>query len=269
MTWLGLANKAKDAPPTKDVQWEQELHQLVKLQKICASTNPEKKSELPFVYQIFTRLLHNAARGGRRDSNNSTTTHPPSRNAALLSKLFSEQRNREAFLCRSFLFERARGLVHRFQEPPRPEHQMSARLHSLYGMPVLKCGRTRASRMYPFACSKVYDLRQYTADTRWGPFRTDGSDRVDWEKVEAILLVLRSNIHSKGLDGFPVFANFWNTPFAGSWPGSYLPVPLNREIAPLDMEDPYGVSGTWLRVRLSLQTYTTNYPLIYTLVRGV
>ncbi len=126
---------------------------------------------------------------------------------------------------------------------------MAAKLHCLYGMAILKCVRTRSSRMYPFACSKVYDLRQYTDKTRWGPFMNDDSDRIDWEKVEAILLVLRSNIRSKGLDGFPVFANFWSTPFAGTWPNSYVPMPLYRELGSLDMDDPYGVSGTWIRVR--------------------
>jgi len=139
---------------------------------------------------------------------------------------------------------------------------MSAHLHALYGMPVLRAGRTRSGRLYPFACSKVYDLRQYTPLTRWGPFMNDGSERVDWEKVEAILLVLRSNIRSKGLDGFPIFANFWDRPFAGSWPGSYLPMSRTgwaagsggsskepEDVGGLDAEDPYGISGTWLRVR--------------------
>ncbi|EON97395.1 putative f-box domain-containing protein [Phaeoacremonium minimum UCRPA7] len=102
--------------------------------------------------------------------------------------------------------------------------------------------------MYPFACSKVYDIREYTDNTKWGPFMDDDTDRVDWEKVEAIMIVLRANIQNKGLDNFPIFTNFWNTPFPGTWPNSYIPMPLNREITPLETGDPYDVSGTWLRV---------------------
>lgn len=194
----------------------------------------------------MTRLLRNSARGGSRSTH--SVTYPQSRNAEFLDGLFADAENRDAFMCRSFIFERARGKTNHFQDPPRPEHQQSAKLHSLYGMPVLRCGRLRSSRMYPFACSKVYDLRQYTMRSRWGPFMADGSDRVDWEKVEAVLLVLRNNIRNKELDKFPIFANFWNKPFAGSWPESYLPMPINREIAPVEIRDPYDVSGTWLRV---------------------
>ena len=76
----------------------------------------------------------------------------------------------------------------------------------------------------------------------------DDTDRDDWEKVEAIMIVLRANIQNKGLDNFPIFTNFWNTPFPGTWPNSYIPMPLNREITPLETGDPYDVSGTWLRV---------------------
>jgi hypothetical protein len=120
--------------------------------------------------------------------------------------------------------------------------------------------------MYPFACSKVYDLRQYTAATRWGPFMNDGSLRVDWEKVEAILLVLRSNILNKNLDTFPIFANFWNTPFAGPWEGSYIPwpPPEERGVSELERRDPYDVSGTWLRVVCFLDYndfFSYNFPI--------
>lgn len=221
-----------------------------------------QKGELPFVCTTVTRLLQHATQVPRNGGGSTqrdrggirSVTYPASRNAALLTELFSHDDMRDAFLCRSFLFERARGHTKRSRDPPCEEHQQSAKLHSLYGMPLLKHGRTRSSSMYPYACSKVYDLREYTSDTRWGPFMGDGSERIDWEKVEAILLVLRSNIKSKGLDTFPIFANFWNTPFAGSWPGSYLPWPADRERAPLEAEDPYDVSGTWLRVVCSLGT---------------
>lgn len=48
---------------------------------------------------------------------------------------------------------------------------MSAKLHCLYGDMTLECARTRTRglRVYPYACSKVYDLREFTPRTRWGP----------------------------------------------------------------------------------------------------
>lgn len=206
-----------------------------------------QKSELAFVYNTTTRLLSRSARSLERSSR--SVTHAASRNASLLADIFADEPNRSAFLSRSFIFERARGETKNFSSPPKAEHQMSAHLHCLYG-PQLKHGRTRSSRMYPFACSKVYDLREYTENTRWGPFMNDGSLRVDWEKVEAILLVLRSNIKNKSLDSFSIFAHFWDKPFAGPWEGSYIPWPplTERKQSELERRDPYDVTGTWLRV---------------------
>lgn len=203
---------------------------------------------MAFVYNTITRLLSRSARCPERSTR--SVTHAASRNASLLGEFFADEHNRAAFLSRSFIFERARGETKNFSSPPKAEHQMSAKLHCLYGMPLLKHGRTRSSRMYPFACSKVYDLREYTENTRWGPFMNDGSLRVDWEKVEAILLVLRSNIKNKSLDSFSIFAHFWDKPFAGPWEGSYVPWPpaAERKQSELERRDPYDVSGTWLRV---------------------
>lgn len=85
----------------------------------------------------------------------------------------------------------------------------------------------------------------------WGPFLANGSGMVDWEKVEAILLVLRANIKRKGLDGLGVFGTVWNSPFPGTWPGSYCPWPVKGgedERSELDKQDPYDVTGTYLRV---------------------
>lgn len=233
---------------------------------LCA----QQKSELAFVYDTTTRLLSRSARSLERPTR--SVTSAPSRNADLLGDFFADETNRSAFLSRSFIFERARGETKNFSDPPRPEHQMSAHLHCLYGMPLLKHGRTRSSRMYPFACSKVYDLREYTHDTRWGPFMGDGSLRVDWEKVEAILLVLRSNIKNKSLDSFSIFAHFWDRPFAGPWEGSYIPWPPAAEReewererqSELGRQDPYDVSGTWLRVVCFLDYndfFSYNFPL--------
>uniref|UniRef100_L2FU06 F-box domain-containing protein n=1 Tax=Colletotrichum fructicola (strain Nara gc5) TaxID=1213859 RepID=L2FU06_COLFN len=242
-TLQGRLSECADA----ELDWEKEIHDYVRLSLLCTSSNvDEKTDQLPFVYDTVNRFLKNASSTG--EAQNEAGTHAASRNAAFLARAFREEPARLAFLCRSFIFERARSEVRpiRIPEKPKEEHQQSAKLHCLYGRPILNCGRTRSSRVYPYACSKVYDLRQYTPRTKWGPFMDDDTDRVDWEKVEAILIVLGSNIRSQNLTA-KVFSNLWERPFVGSWAGSYVPAP-NRGIQDLDLKDPYGVAGTWLRV---------------------
>lgn len=174
-------------------------------------------------------------------------------NATFLRTLFEEPSNCEAFLERSQLFERVK---YHHQHPrrmdalPEKTHQQSAKLHCLYGQPILKIGRLRSTRMYPYACSKVYDLRQHTALTKWGPFLNDGTDRVDWEKVEAIIICLGYNIATKSVSSKP-FLGLWGTPFRGSWSNSY-PTSPNPNATPLELKDPYGITGTWYRVRAFL-----------------
>ena len=116
---------------------------------------------------------------------------------------------------------------------------------------------------HTYARSKVYDLRQYTEATLWGPFRDDGTQRVDWEKVEAIMIVLGFNLRkfTERSDGrFPMI---WDEPFVGATPNSYIaPPPATGPTEKLDSDlikirelalnlnalDPYGVTGTWMRV---------------------
>ncbi|KAI1461550.1 hypothetical protein F4805DRAFT_453436 [Annulohypoxylon moriforme] len=241
-----------DNPSKSDIDWEQALKNAVRLQVICRQEDAHnKKHELPFVYDTVKALLENAATDTERVRQ---TTHPASRNAKLLSSIFKDETNQSAFLCRSYIYERARQ-EHRSgsYSEPQPDHQKSAHLHCLYGVPMLYAHpeaqhRTRHSKMSPYACSKVYDLRQYTENTKWGPFFDDTTDRVDWEKVEAIMIVIGSNLRKLGLTKFPVCKNFWELPFAGTWPGSYKALPVAHEPEPLDLRDPYGITGTWLRV---------------------
>ena len=203
----------------------------------------------------MTRLLKKASSAGY--TVNYSNTHFASRNASLLKKLFRDDINREAFLQQSFLFERVRNEhfrpVRHFKVP-RADHQMSAKLHCLYGRPILQIGRLRSERTYPFACSKVYDLRQYTELTEWGPFMNDNTDRVDWEKMEAILIVLGHNISSSRFVS-KIFSDIWDSPFSGSWPSSFSSSPKmedslseDRDLS-LEERDPYGVTGLWYRVR--------------------
>ncbi|RYO77957.1 hypothetical protein DL764_010161 [Monosporascus ibericus] len=244
-----------DTPPnSRELDWERAIRDLVRLQVVCRRTSVhDKKNELSFVYDTVTRLLMNASSEG--DPASPVTVHQVSRNAELLSSIFKEETNQAAFLCRSFIYQRARAeLKYRiFSSPPLDDHQKSAHLHCLYSVPMLyahpESHRTRSSKMSPFACSKVYDLRQYTEDSMWGPFMDDGSGDVDWEKMEAIMIVLGANLKQFGLNKFPICKTVWDRPFPGVWRGGYRPLSTSdREPEPLELQDPYGVSGTWLRV---------------------
>lgn len=158
-----------------------------------------------------------------------------------------------SLLCASTLYERAR------KGNKRPigttvEHQLSAKLHCYYGVPVEYLNRAMYRPVYPYAASKVYDLREYKEKTFWGPFVDDGSQYVDWEKVEAIMLVLSHNlqIFSDRTNG--TFEPIWIDPFAGATPDSYIAPPLTASESLLsdpDFEDPYNVTGNWMRVSSS------------------
>lgn len=170
-------------------------------------------------------------------------------NIALLSGLTEDERNREFLFCNSELFQRSRGTN---CAEPSLERQLSAKLHCLYGVPIESTGRTRSSRTYPYACSKVYDLRNYTHNTIWGPYLDDGSLYVDWEKMEAIMVVIGHNLRTlseRTRNG--IYESIWSKPFTGVVPGSYvsLSVPKVEEGTPLlEAMDPFGVTGTYMRV---------------------
>lgn len=129
-----------------------------------------QEKHLRFVYETTTRLLsHSASQGGRPRL---SVSYLASRNTHVLRECFASPTAIEPFLCRSFLFQRAKAPTREFpfpKQPPSEERQMSAKLHCLYGDMVLNWSRTRASRTYPFAASKVYDIRECTPRTRWGP----------------------------------------------------------------------------------------------------
>ncbi|KAK4196835.1 hypothetical protein QBC40DRAFT_182549 [Triangularia verruculosa] len=186
-------------------------------------------------------------------------------------------------------------------EEERERRQMSAHLHCLLGIPDLLREVTSGSslktmslheRAYATACAKVYDIREYDrVETGWGPFYTlkvEGDEepglRVDWEKAEAIMIVLGTNLRAKGLAFFDAVEHVWGKRFGGCWEGSYIPwVPENvlakledkkleqeeeedeeerekrLELEDLARRDPYGVSGTWLRVVCFLETDYTDF----------
>ncbi|KAM0325480.1 hypothetical protein ACHAQA_007467 [Verticillium albo-atrum] len=237
-----------DTPKEQDLDWEGLLHDIVRLHRTCTRlASVPNDAVLPFVHDTVVKLLRLASPAGGPAAS-IAPTYAASRNATLVARMFRDEPARTAFLTRSALFQRAR------HQPAldRTLSRASARLHCLYGRAVLNCGRTRSGRMHPYACAKVYDLRQHTAGTFWGPFLEDGSGRVDWERVEAVMVVLGANMRQARAGG-SVWGG-WDVPFAGSWPGSWFgdygwrSGQPSEGLSSVALEDPYGVSGTWLRV---------------------
>lgn len=282
-----------DTPPTKsrhdEPNWGEELHRSLRLEKILKSEDRRfKRDNFEFVADQIMEWLKTA----HPDSDNS-------RNVELLTAYFAETTNRDVFLNSSSLFRTA-GTNDQAAAPTEALQQASAKLHCLHGKPVdpvptTHCsshysispffnirnhihieiessdspsantrGQTRGLPAHAVARSRVYDLRQYTHGTLWGPFKDDGTQTVDWEKVEAIMLVLGFNLNKFTDRSSGRFERVWKTPFLGATPGSYISPPptksprkedwdeemtILKELAPsIDSLDPYGVSGTWMRV---------------------
>ncbi|KAK0259756.1 hypothetical protein LTS09_005598 [Friedmanniomyces endolithicus] len=256
--------------------WERQMQDLTKLEKLLESENKlTKLDSLGFVAEQINRLLETAHRKTESSSN-----------LPLLIEHFHDTTNIDAFLCSSTLFDRA---GNENQQPAKTEQlrQSSAKLHCLFGVPIYvvpnrltyayqrpdlslspsSCTRLQMRPLptHTYARSKVYDLRQYTEHTLWGPFTDDGTQRVDWEKVEAVMVVLGFNLNKFTERSDGRWPCIWDKPFIGASPNSYASQPVIagpsrdpddedkmfkiRELAlALDAQDPYGVTGTWMRV---------------------
>ncbi|PPJ56550.1 hypothetical protein CBER1_03947 [Cercospora berteroae] len=261
--------------------WEDLVHRRVKLEKLLDTDDRDvKRQNLDYIAREINSLVETADKDQEE-----------SKNVQLLSDSFMLTDNIDTLLCGSSLFAPGRaGDSDQIQAETPELRQASAKLHCLYGVPVdtvpsrssfysmirhhraglalspSLCTRSQVSSRstHQFARSKVYDLREYTDETLWGPFRRDGSHRVDWEKVEAVMIVLGFNLRrfTDRSDGrFPLI---WKHPFVGATPGSYKSPPriappekkdfdedagVIRDLAlSLDAMDPYGVTGSWMRV---------------------
>ena len=181
----------------------------------------------------------------------STAESINSKNATLLTKLFNERTNKEAFFCQSTLWCRAKFS----QWPPYmttfEERQASAHLHCLYGVPIVEPDRSSFSLPHPYACSIVYDLRNYTDDNFWGPFLENGTATVDWERLEAIMVDLAHNLKNFTESIGFMFKSLWTVPFNGVSPDSFRSTPLpgsSLPSPPANALDPYNVTGSYMRV---------------------
>ena len=108
--------------------------------------------------------------------------------------------------------------------PPRSleEREASAKLHVHLGAPVISLSKSTHARIYPFAASVVYDLRNFTSQTLWGPFKADGEATVDWEKMEAIMIVLHKNVREFAVSLDCGLRPLWNYFWDGSTPDSFV-----------------------------------------------
>lgn len=213
----------------------------MRCQKILQSSDVEvKRSHFDFVASTVEVLLKSSAE-----------TPQSSLNVAHLISLFTSQTSVDAILCSSSLFSRA-GTGKQVPASTEALRQLSAKLHCYYGVPVDPVGR-RSFSTHPYARSYVYDLRNYTDKTEWGPFRDDGSMRVDWEMVEAIMIVLGYNARVFGeRTGGRFTPGVWNEPFSGIGRSglsvSCLSTLPNEPDIPLELKDPYSISGAWMRI---------------------
>ncbi|KAL8947210.1 MAG: hypothetical protein Q9222_006488 [Ikaeria aurantiellina] len=92
--------------------------------------------------------------------------------------------------------------------------------------------------------------------TLWGPFQADGSHKVDWEKVEAVFMILAYNVKlfaDKYVEHKSVLLPPWDEPFTGvtpySWPRASKFSDIKRPLPlPLHLQDPYNLTGVWMRI---------------------
>lgn len=185
----------------------------------------------------------------------SATTGPFSRNIQFLKTRFEDPMNTDAFFFGSDIALRAE------KRPERnlADRKLSAKMHCLRGRPTLPPS-DRVANLRPFARSVVYDLRRYTRGTFWGPYIDDSSATVDWEKMEAIMVLLAVNMENLAANTHAphVFEPGWKTLFEGAVPGSYTAIlsmtPGSESPHPsLSMKhDPYNITGTWMRVSCTI-----------------
>jgi len=181
--------------------------------------------------------------------NTASKTRGDSLNMQKLRTWFESHKNVDGLMRRSSLYSRA-GTSAQIPADNEEDQQLSAKLHCLYGIPGTILGR-RSMSTHPYARSKVYDLRNYTDKTEWGPFRDDGSLRVDWEMLESIMIVLAFNSSMCCRMNMRRFQPRWLEPFEGvvkeSARSRFESLPMELDL-PLEMKDPYNISGVWSRV---------------------
>jgi hypothetical protein len=93
-------------------------------------------------------------------------------------------------------------------------------------------------------------MRNYTDENLWGPYLGDGKATVDWERIEAVMIVLGYNLKLFSESTHGIFRPVWRDPFKGVSPQSFEPTLTKKSVParPSNVKDPYNISGTWMRV---------------------
>ncbi|KKY28417.1 putative f-box domain-containing protein [Phaeomoniella chlamydospora] len=258
------------ASGTDDIEWDTRLKRLVDTGRILDSWNPKAKVNKDTASVTFDRLTPTQNAGIEqvlRDSIDLLTasTANPDRNIQFLLRHFLSPDNVSAFLCRSSLFDFSRYESDE-SAPTETLRQLSAKLHVFSGLDVEpkadEVVDIIAVNVHPYARSRVYDLRRYTDKNCWGPFMDDGSLRPDWEKLQVIMIDLCYNLRiftrrprriSTAGPTLDDKSHIWNRPFFGVSSDSYKSASIPGSITvpqdlPLLSQDPYGVTGTWMRI---------------------
>lgn len=99
----------------------------------------------------------------------------------------------------------------------------------------------------------------------WGPYMEDGLATVDWEKLEAIMLLLRYNtevFRDTVGDQMMPHGLIPEEAWVGATPGSYESLNImgpqrvfDEDEDKVPVEDPYNIAGTWMRVRTHRKKY--------------
>ena len=165
--------------------------------------------------------------------------------------------NREEYLEKSSIFPpREIDVLEVASETTYEERQLSARLHVLSGIyhdadETESCA-SNAHAVHPYARSRVYDLRRCKPGNFWGPFTSDGSQNIDWERLQATMIDLSYNLRELCAKTDGRLNLLRETPFEGLGANSYVSQPLTSSKKQaenlLDADDPYGISGTWMRI---------------------
>jgi hypothetical protein len=186
----------------------------------------------------------------RTASKNPKDSEERSLNIMFLTSCFKYQDNIVIFLANSSIFERSgKTRLPLITHQPVELRQLTARLYCYHGITPCEQGK-EGTILQGFARSTVYDLRNYTDKTLWGPFRKDGSLSVDWEMVQAIQIILARNFRAYAVAPGD-YEPKWAQPFGGvarsTLKSSYTPLVDQPDLS-LEDRDPYNVSGTWIRV---------------------
>jgi hypothetical protein len=254
--------------------WEADAKNLVRLDKILRSQDRTvKEDNIVFVCKTIIRLL--------RSVDPERVLADESQSLDALQDYFhgdhaANEINTETFLLSSPLFHDMPHNFHRRFQKTEEEAQLLAQLHVHHGISKDFRSRTRLEKSHTFARSQVYDLRRYDENANlWGPFTDDGSMRVDWNKMESIMLDIAYNLRDFNDHSMTEVSGRWELPFWGASPATFVQdesleqleaeegdsespssssssgsvdILLNQPEPPLEMLDPYGVTGTWRRI---------------------